>query len=281
MRLGDLTALRPFRRRGAYSEGRLPEGASFGPAPRKETSAGATNAGVTLHLVSSPRLALRQRHRHEARRTAALHAHENAVLVVGARRIDRIAHIAGAGDALAGDLKNDVAFLEAAFGCRALRVDLGDHDAFLAGAGHAIGGGNRQAEFRHAGSLGQATLVFLVGVGLGLDRIRQLAEREVDDLVLALLQHVELDRGARRETADGAGEFLGVPDRLAIDRGDDVTRLNTGLGCRAIGLRFRHQRAFRLLHAEAIGNVRRHRLDLDTDPATADRALVLELGDHV
>src|SRR5207237_9981943 len=171
VKLGDLTALRPFRRRGAYSAGRLPEGASFGPAPRKETSAGATNAGETLHLISSPRLALRQRHRHEARRTAALHAHENAVLVVGAGGVDRLSYLAGAGDALAGDLKNDVAFLEAALGRRALRIDLGDHDAFPAGAGHAVGRGDRQAELRHAGSLGQAALVFLVGVGLvRLDR---------------------------------------------------------------------------------------------------------------
>src|SRR5216117_3697272 len=139
MRLGDLTALRPFRRRVAYSEGRLPEGASFGPAPRKETSAGATNAGVTLHLVSSPRLALRQRHRHEARRTAALHAHENAVLVVGTGGVDRLAHLAGGADALAGDFENDVAFLEAALSRRALRVDLGNYDAFPACAGHAVG----------------------------------------------------------------------------------------------------------------------------------------------
>src|SRR6476646_10088056 len=280
VKLGDLTALRTFRRRGACSERRYPEGASFGPAPRKEPSAGATNAGETLHLISSPRLALCQRHRDEARRTAALHAHENAVLVVGAGGVDRLTHLAGAGHVLAGNLKNDVAFLEAAFRRRALRVDLGDHDAFLAGAGHAVGGGNRQAKLRHAGALAQATLVFLVGVGLGLDRVRQLAEREVDDLVLALLQHVEFYGIAGRKTADGAGEFLGILDRLAVDGGDDVTGLDAGLGRRTIGLRFRHQRAFRLLHAEAVGDVRRHRLDLDTDPAAADRALVLELGNH-
>jgi hypothetical protein len=89
-----------------------------------------------------------------------------------------------------------------------------------------------------------------------------------------------LTAGAGRETADGAGEFLGILDRLAIDAGDDVTGLDAGLGRRTVRLRFRHQRAFRLLHAEAVGDVRRHRLDLDADPAAADRALVLELGDH-
>src|SRR6185369_11064291 len=148
--------------------------------------------------------------------------------------VDRLAHLAGGADALAGDFENDVAFLEAALSRRALRVDLGYHDAFPACAGHAVGRGNRQAELRHAGSLAQATLVFLVGVGLGLNRVRQLAEREVDDLVLALLQHVELHGVAGRKTANGAGKFLGILDRLAVDTSDDVTRLDAGLGRRTI-----------------------------------------------
>src|SRR4051794_20956981 len=62
--------------------------------------------------------ALGDRHRDEARRAAALDPHQNAVLVVGARGVDRLAHIAGAGHALAGDLENHVAFLEAALGRR-------------------------------------------------------------------------------------------------------------------------------------------------------------------
>ena len=49
------------------------------------------------------------------------------------------------------------------------------------------------------------------------------------------MQHVELDRIARRETADGAGEFAGILDRFAIDAGDDVAGLDAGLGRRAIG----------------------------------------------
>src|SRR6478735_2307634 len=226
-------------------------------------------------------LTLGQRHCHEPRRTAALHAHENAVLVVVAGGIDRLAHIAGIGDVLPGYFENDVAFLEAAFGRRALRVDLGDDDAVFAGAGDAIGGSNRHAELRHVGSLASAALVAVVGIGLGLDRVRQLAEREIDDLVLTLVQHVELHGVARRKPADGASEFAGILDRFTVDRSDDVAGFDAGLGRGAIGLRFGYQRAFRLLQAEAVGDVSRHRLDLDTDPAAADRALVLELGNHV
>src|ERR1700681_1037715 len=80
----------------------------------------------------------RKRHGDEARRSAALDAHQNAVLVVGARSVDRLAHVSGIGHVLSRDFQNDVAFLEAAFGRSTLRIDLRDNDAFLAGAGNAV-----------------------------------------------------------------------------------------------------------------------------------------------
>src|SRR5579871_988599 len=85
------------------------------------------------------RLALGERDRDKPRRAAALDPHQDAVLVVVARGRNRLAHIADVGNALAGDFQNDVAFLETAFGSRALRVDVGHHHAFLAGTGNAIG----------------------------------------------------------------------------------------------------------------------------------------------
>src|ERR1700676_5557566 len=106
-------------------------------------------------------LTLGQRHRHEPRRTAALHAHQHAVLVVGARGRDRVADVTGIGDALAGNFENHVAFLEAAFGGRTLRVDLGHHDAILTGTGDAVGWGHRHAELRHVGTLGHAATIVL------------------------------------------------------------------------------------------------------------------------
>src|SRR5438034_10879214 len=112
-------------------------------------------------------LALRQGYRDEARRPAALDSHQNAVLVAGARGIDRFAHVAGAGNVLAGESE------------------------------------------------------------------------------------------------------------------DHVAGFNAGLGRRTVGLRFRHQRAFRFLEAEAVGDVGGDGLDLDADPAAADRALVLELGNYI
>src|SRR5947208_4403489 len=99
-------------------------------------------------------LALRQGYRDEARRPAALDAHQNAVLVAGARGIDRFAHVAGAGNVLAGDFEDHVAFLEATLCRRTLRLDFGDDDAVLARAGHTIRRCPRQAELRHVGSAG-------------------------------------------------------------------------------------------------------------------------------
>src|SRR5581483_2123494 len=225
------------------------------------------------------RLALGERHGDEARLTAALHTHQHDVLVVVLCGVDGIAHVTGTRDYLAGNFENDVAFLEAALGGRALGIDLGHDDAFLAGAGDAIGGSHRQPKPGHIGAARLLALVVVVVIGLGLDRVRQRAQRQVDDLVRALVEDVELDRAAGRNAADGAGELARVLHRLAVDRGDDVAGFDAGLGRGAVGLRFGNQRAFRLLQAEAVGDLGSDGLNLYADPAAAHRALVLELVD--
>src|ERR1700722_1440355 len=104
------------------------------------------------------RLTFRQRHRDEARRSTALDAHQNAVLVVAARGSDRLAHVTGIGNALSRNLENHVTFLEPTLGRRTLRIDLGHNHAFLAGTGHAVGWRERQAKPRHVGSAGSTAL---------------------------------------------------------------------------------------------------------------------------
>src|ERR1700723_448834 len=167
---------------------RLPEGAAGGRDRCRHTRQFSPimirlNRIIILSVSSS---ALRKRHGDEARRSAALDAHQNAVLVVGARSVDRLAHVSGIGHVLSRYFQNDVSFLEAAFGRSTLRIDLGDNDAFLAGAGNAVGGCYRQAELRHIGPRGGAYHVLIVIVGLGFNRIGQLAKRQIDHLVLAL-----------------------------------------------------------------------------------------------
>jgi hypothetical protein len=50
VKLGDFTALRPFRRRGAYSTGRYSKGAGFVARPPERAVGGGDYAGDTLHL---------------------------------------------------------------------------------------------------------------------------------------------------------------------------------------------------------------------------------------
>src|SRR5262249_62137724 len=85
-----------------------------------------------------------------------------------------------------------------------------------------------------------------------------------------------------RHHPDLASELTRVLDHRAIDRSDHVACGNAGLRRGAIGLRFGNERAFRLLEAEAIGDLRRDRLDLHAQPGPIDEAMVLELGhDHL
>src|SRR5439155_17329206 len=88
-----------------------------------------------------------------------------------------------------------------------------------------------------------------------------------------------LHRAARRQGGDGAGEIAGILDHGAVDGGDDVAGLDAGLRRRAAVLRIVDDRAPRLLQAEAIGDLRRYGLHLNTEPAAGYRTLVLQLRD--
>src|SRR5262249_56111699 len=66
----------------------------------------------------------------------------------------------------------------------------------------------------------------------------------------------------------------------AVKENDNVTSLDARLLRRAICLRLRDKRTFRLLKAKTIRDVGRHRLNLTCDPAARDRAVFLELGDN-
>src|SRR3954464_5259348 len=110
-----------FHRKVTVGDGR------WGPSPGKRRRRGRLMPATLSIGLTAEGLALRQRHRHEARRAPALDPHQHAVLVAVARGVDRLAYVAGAGDAFTRHLEDDVAFLEAAFRRGTLRIDLGDH----------------------------------------------------------------------------------------------------------------------------------------------------------
>jgi hypothetical protein len=76
------------------------------------------------------------------------------------------------------------------------------------------------------------------------------AKSEVQCLLLALADDGHLDGGARLHRADGTSEIACIDDRLAIDRDDHISRLDTGFGRGTIGLDFGNQSPTWLPEAE-------------------------------
>src|SRR5207237_186235 len=126
VKLGDFTARVPSDGGGRCSYRKVCGSGTYA-RPQEEPPTRGQHAGDSPSRESlSPSSAFGQRHRDEARLAAALHPHQHAVLVVVAGGIDGLAHVTGRGHALAGHFEDDVAFLEAAIGRGALRIDLGD-----------------------------------------------------------------------------------------------------------------------------------------------------------
>src|SRR6185369_11731614 len=99
--------------------------------------------------------------------------------------------------------------------------------------------------------------------------LRHLAERQRYALLRTVAPDRDIHRSAGRHTADLHGEVAGILDRIAVHGGDDIARLDAGLGGGTIRLWFGDQRAFALRHAEAFGNGGGDRLNLDANPAAA------------
>src|SRR5580704_1696587 len=119
-------------------------------------------------------------------------------------------------------------------------------------------------------------MLFAAGIGLAL--AGKLAELERHRLLLALAHDAELDRAAGRHSGNGPRQLTRVLHLLAVDRGDDVARHDAGLGCGASDLRLIDDRAFGLLHAEAVRNIGRYGLDANAHPAADHVALLHKLG---
>ena len=77
-----------------------------------------------------------------------------------------------------------------------------------------------------------------------------------------------------------AGQFIHFVDGVAVEFGDDVTPLNTGLRRRRVGIDLGHQGSLGLGHPEGLGQFRGDDLHLDPDHAPDHLALFLQLRDH-
>ena len=199
--------------------------------------------------------------------------------------VSRLLHL------LLGDLDDHVARFHRFLRGGAVGLDLGDDhaldrpaDAVLAAE---ILGERRDGEAeqllvlrRVALSLAFSLLVVLARVG-GFLALGQPADRHVDIDGLALAQQPDRDAladWARRHRARQAAHVL---DGLAVESENHVARLDAGGGGRAIRRDGGHQRAFRLLQTEALGDLVGHVLHVHAEPAAPRLAILLELIDHL
>src|ERR1035438_2858284 len=150
---------------------------------------------------------------------AGANSHQDVVPVVSVRCFDRVTDVTGVCHALSSNFENNITFLEASFRGRALRIDVRDNDAAFAGTRNCTRRCYRQTKLRNVGTTREISVCLLHGW--------QLAQGKIDDLVLPLVQNVELDRVARRKTADGTGEISSVFDRLAVHCSNDIAGFDT------------------------------------------------------
>jgi hypothetical protein len=111
----------------------VPNGAEAEASHKRDAHKGRQHAMHAAGLVRCSLLAVCERNSDVVRAIAGANPHQDAVLVAGARRLDRIANVAGVGHALPRDFENNVALPEAALRCGALRVNAGDNDAIFTG----------------------------------------------------------------------------------------------------------------------------------------------------
>ena len=97
--------------------------------------------------------------------------------------------------------------------------------------------------------------VLPVTAGVRFLRVRQFAERHVEDLCPALVDHDQLHGLAGGHAADGAGEFARILHRLIVDPRDHVTGFNACLGGGTIDLRLPATSAPSGFFAEAVGDL--------------------------
>src|SRR5205085_11454722 len=105
----------------------------------------------------------------------------------------------------------------------------------------------------------------------------QLGHRQRKLLRRALSPHVYRGVGARTRAADEARQVARALDRFAVERDDDVARLDAGLLRRAALLHRVDERAARAVEAEGGGELARHLLDDDADAPARYAALFLQL----
>src|SRR5262249_4770037 len=97
---------------------------------------------------------------------------------------------------------------------------------------------------------------------------------------LAVAPDPDLDIAIDPRLGDDTRQALAVGNVLAVEREDDVVRLDAAARRRALRLHARHQRTRRDLEAKAVRDILIDALDRHAEPAAPRLAELDQLGDH-
>src|SRR5581483_7599491 len=205
----------------------------------------------------------------EARVLAVDYPEEDRLAAVIARCLDLTLEFIRARHLHVADRRDQVTLLEAAIGGAAVRVDLGDEDTVV-----LLCRREREPEAvadrrRWLGGSGPSLLV----------GIRQRSELYRNVTLLSVPPDRQGDGRPRRVGGDPDRQITGILYFLAIDREDGIAGGDARLGCRAVRLRLRDQRALGAVELEAFRDLGGDRLDLDAEPAAYHLSLVAKRGD--
>ncbi len=110
--------------------------------------------------------------------------------------------------------------------------------------------------------------------------VAEVAQNGGDGLLLVIVPNAQGHFAAGLGQADHHRQIGRIVHRLAVHAENDVARLETGLGCRAVFLDLRDQRAARRLQAKRGRQVLRHRLHRDAQPCVLHLAMLDDLLGH-
>src|SRR5579885_349831 len=236
--------------------------------------------GATGRRRECPRgLTLLHRQGHEAVSITAFQTEKNDAFAVLLGGDESISDVRRRRNMLAACIEDHVTGPNAALGSGAGVVDIGNHHAFLAGAGNILGRGEFETEPRQVRAITEVLTV--ARAGIVCTAIRKFRERNAEVLFLAVTHHCDRHVDARRKRRDAARQIACVLDLLSVHLGDDIARLDARLRGRRIRLRIGDKRAVHILDAETFGDFRRDRLNVHAEIAARDLARFLERGDNV
>src|SRR5499427_3555480 len=235
-----------------------------------------TRTGVHFGHKLGTRSRVVQRNRDELSAIAGLHSHQHGMFALVTQLCELLANVRRRRHRVTGNIEDHVAFLHAA-ACRwSIGVDRRHRNAAATGAVDITR--RREGETEALCTvLGRAPALF---AGAGLTLVRQTAEGERQGLVLTIVEHGELHRGTWRNRCDLPREIARVLDVLAVDSRDNVTSNDASLCGGAASLGLIDDGTFGLLHAEAVRNIRGHRLYAYANPPAGHVAVILQLRHH-